>query len=168
MKLNRCVLKCGTSLLLVFMANYASSHQNHHQKAHVEAKTEETPRDTFKEINETYVESVKPIFQKSCFDCHSSNTQYPWYSSIPGVKQLIASDVSEAKEHLDMTNDFPFSGHGEPLEDLKAIGEQVDKDEMPPFRYTIMHSGTKISDADRKIISDWVSSSIQKLEIKKP
>ena len=165
MKLNTCVLKCCLSLLLIFVTNFASSHENHH-KAHMPKKTEEVTKDSFKEINEAYLKSVKPIFQKSCFDCHSSNTRYPWYSGLPGVKQLIASDIGEAKEHLDMTNDFPFSGHGEPLEDLKAIGEQVDKGEMPPFRYTIMHSESMLSEADKKVISEWVKSSLQKLELK--
>ncbi len=164
MNLNKCVLKCGTSLLLVFMANYASSHQNNHQKVPIESKPEETTKDTFKEVNEAYIKSVKPIFQKSCFDCHSSNTQYPWYSNIPGVKQLIRSDVSEAKEHLDMTNDFPFSGHGEPLEDLKAIGKQVDNGEMPPFRYMIIHSESELSETDKKIILEWVHASIKKFD----
>lgn len=84
----------------------------------------------FFEINESYIASVKPIFKNSCFDCHSSSTYYPWYSKVPGAKHLIESDISEAKEHLDMGADFPFKGHGSPKEDLEAIDTSTPAGEL--------------------------------------
>ena len=71
-----------------------------------------TPNDKeqkkYTKINQAYLKIVKPIFKKSCFDCHGNSTVYPWYYKIPGIKQLIDSDIREAKRHLDFSKDFPF------------------------------------------------------------
>jgi hypothetical protein len=113
----------------------------------------------YKQINELYLSQVKPIFQKKCFDCHSQNTQYPWYYKFPGVKQLIDHDTREAKEHLDYTNDFPFSGHGTPAKDLDAIQDEVKEDSMPIFRYWILHRDSGLTQEEQRIILEWVKSS---------
>jgi hypothetical protein len=117
-------------------------------------------------INESYIANVKPVFKKSCFDCHSSNTNYPWYSRVPGAKQLIESDIAEAKEHLDMSADFPFKGHGAPKEDLEAIRDSVNEKTMPPFRYRMMHWSSGLNDSERTTILRWVEESLAQLESK--
>ncbi len=89
----------------------------------------------YTQINKLYIKTVKPIFKKSCFDCHGNTTNYPWYYKVPGVKQLIDSDIKESKKHLDFSKDFPFISHETPLKDLDAIGKSVNNNSMPPFRY---------------------------------
>ncbi|GEM_PF-576908 len=118
-------------------------------------------------INENYLKTVKPIFQKSCFDCHSSQTQFPWYHSLPFVKRLLDSDVQEAKKHLDLSHDFPFEGHGTPQEDLEAIGKSIRKGTMPPFRYRMMHWGSGVSKSDQDAILKWVEESQKRLILNK-
>ena len=120
----------------------------------------------FAEINESYVASVKPVFKKSCFDCHSSSTNYPWYSKVPGAKHLIESDISEAKEHLDMSGDFPFKGHSAPKGDLEAIRDAVTEKTMPPLRYRIMHWDSALGENERATVLKWVEESLAKLESK--
>lgn len=144
---------------MILTYSFAGSHEGHHH----ELTAEEKNQVTLKEINNAYLSSVKPIFQKSCFDCHSSTTHYPWYANLPLAKQLIASDLQEAKKHMDMSHDFPFQGHGSPLEDLKAIEESVSKGEMPPLRYRLMHLNKTVSAEDREAISDWVRQSLKSL-----
>ena len=117
-------------------------------------------------LNESYIATVKPIFKKSCFDCHSSNTNYPWYSKVPGAKQLIESDITDAKEHLDMSADFPFKGHGAPKEDLEAIRDSVNEKTMPPFRYRMMHWSSGLNDSERATILRWVEEGLAQLESK--
>jgi len=126
------------------------------------------PKEILEKINESYLKNVKPIFQKSCIDCHSNQTKYPWYANIPGAKQLIASDVAEAKTHLDMTEDFPFKGHGSPAEDLEAIRSSVVDNSMPPFRYWILHSGSRIDGKEEKTVLEWVDSSLKWLGESQP
>lgn len=125
---------------------------------------EKQDKDSLASINESYLSVVKPIFKKSCFDCHSSDTKFPWYSDLPRAKQLIQSDIAEAKEHLDMSEDFPFKGHGSPREDLEAIDKAVIDGSMPPFRYRILHPASKLTDSEKKAIREWVSKSLKILE----
>ena len=115
-------------------------------------------------INQEYLKSVKPIFQKSCFDCHGNTTVYPWYYKIPGVKQLIDSDIKESKKHLDFSKDFPFVSHETPIKDLDAIGKSIKNDSMPPFRYLIMHGDKKLTKGEVKQVDKWIRESKEMLK----
>lgn len=148
----------ATIYLLSLFFPTAFAHKNHNAGHSVQTPSK-TPTDQLSQINEIYKRGVKPIFQKKCFDCHSQSTKYPWYYKIPGAKQLIDSDIKEAKEHLDFSNDFPFGGHGVPHEDLEAIGDMAKENSMPPFRYWILNKDTRLSEEDRRIILEWVDSS---------
>lgn len=160
MKQGLCALRCGFAILIVVAAIIAESHEAHHNAV----SPEKIEAAKLEKINSEYLKSVKPLFQKACFDCHSSSTNMPWYGSIPGVKQLIESDIDEAKKHLDMTGDFPFAGHASPHEDLKAISKSIKEATMPPRRYRIMHSSSALTDDEKKIIQDWISKSVTELD----
>ena len=107
--------------------------------------------------------SVKPIFQKKCYDCHGSGNKKPWYYIVPGAKHLMNSDISEAKYHMDMTNGFPFSGHGTPLDDLNSLRKTTKENTMPPKKYLIMHWGNSLGNEDKKIINKWIDNSLTKM-----
>ncbi len=159
MKPSTCALKCGLAILLITVASFASSHEAHHEAK----KTEVVDVEGLEKINASYVENVKPLFQKACFDCHSSGASLPWYSSIPGVKQLIQSDIEDAQKHLDMTNDFPFKSHASPKEDLESILKAVTDDSMPPLRFRVMHPSSSFSKVEQKLVEDWVDQSLKEL-----
>ena len=132
-----------------------------------EVVSKKIPKETMELINSSYLKNVKPIFQKKCLNCHGTGNPLPWYSTIPGPKQLILYDIKEAKEHMDMTNDFPFSGHGTPSDDLKALAETVKEGSMPPFRYKIMHWRSSLNESDKKTINEWVEGSLKLINSKK-
>ncbi|MBS1963231.1 MAG: heme-binding domain-containing protein [Bdellovibrionales bacterium] len=133
---------------------------HHHHDEPARSRSEQEIRDEkLKRIGVSYLAQVKPIFQKACFDCHSNQTRYPSYYKIPGIRQLIDSDIAESKKHLDFSNDFPFKSHASVEEDLKAIGDEVREGDMPPFRYRILHSRQKLTKEDKAAISTWVSES---------
>lgn len=143
---------------LALFAPNAFAHKNHHAAPSMPVPAK-VPNARLARINEIYKRDVKPIFQIKCFDCHSQRTNYPWYYRLPGAKQLIDGDIKEAKEHLDFSNDFPFGGHGVPSEDLEAIAGVAKENSMPPFRYWILHSGSRLSEGDKRIILEWVDKS---------
>lgn len=120
------------------------------------------------EINQEYKTDIKPIFKVKCFDCHSTQTRYPWYYKIPGIKQMIDYDTREAKKHLDMTKDFPFISHETPLKDLKSIQESILEDEMPPLRYLLGHWDARLTQKEKEQVSLWSKKSIQILKLKTP
>jgi hypothetical protein len=118
------------------------------------------------EINKNYLSQVKPIFQRSCFDCHGNTTKYPWYYKIPGITQLIDSDIETAKKHLDFTQDFPFKSHDTPLNDLYAISKSIKNKTMPPLGYRLLHGDTKLTEKEVIQVQDWIQKSVEMLKLK--
>jgi len=153
-----------TLTLLILLISYVSfSHlKEDHKKEESNMRTGENSR--IKEINRSYLKDIKPIFQNKCFDCHGTVKSLPWYSVLPGPKQLIQDDMREAKEHLDMREDFPFKGHGTPRNALIEIKEVVEDNSMPPLRYKLLHWHSGLDGDEKKRIEDWVERSLKSLD----
>lgn len=126
----------------------------------VSSKTESA----LKQIGVDYEKKIAPFFKKSCFDCHSSQTNYPWYYKFPIVKQIIDSDIKEGRSHLDFSQGFPFKSHDSPKNDLKSIKKSISEKKMPPQKYLLLHKGAKLSQNEIDIIFDWVTKSLGALE----
>ena len=114
----------------------------------------------YKEINDAYLADIKPIFEKKCFDCHGTLSKKPWYYDIPGISYMIQKDMEEAKEHMNMRQDFPFISHESPYNDLKSIKKIGLKGGMPPLKYIIGHWDSKLSDNERKALIKWSNDSM--------
>lgn len=84
------------------------------------------------------------IAQKACFDCHSNETVWPWYSNIAPVSWLIQRDVDEGRRHLNFS-EWPGRGSYE-------IGEVIAEGEMPPAQYLLIHSGAKLTTAEKQTL----------------
>lgn len=110
-------------------------------------------------ISVTY-ENVKPIFENSCYDCHSSKTKYPWYYSLPIISGMIDDDIKEARNHVDMDTGFPFGGHASQTEQLREIREEIGNGDMPLWSYRLMHSGVIIEGATQDTVFKWIDESI--------
>ncbi len=137
------------------------------ENAEWETISEEIPQSILKGINSSYLKNIKPIFQSKCLDCHGNVESLPWYSNLPGAKQLIRDDISEAKEHMDMSNDFPFSGHGTPQNDLEALERSINENSMPPLRYKVMHWDSGLESDEKSVIKAWIKKSIHLINLKK-
>jgi hypothetical protein len=107
------------------------------------------------EITTDYQLTVAPLFQKACADCHSGDTQYPWYSMMPGVSQWIKNDIEEARKHIEFSNGYPFQSHASRLEDLIAVEKSILDGSMPPLRYRLMHSQARLNEQEKKRIIHW-------------
>lgn len=114
-------------------------------------------------INQVYLQQVKPILQVKCLMCHGRVDRVPLYAVIPPVSFLIKSDMRDAKKEMDMTFGFPFQGHGAPKDDLEAFAKVVEDGSMPPLQYKLMHWRSGLNDNEKKIIMEWVQSSLQTL-----
>jgi hypothetical protein len=140
--------------IALFVGSFSYAHEKHHHSKN-EIEVSKTSSKV-NELQEIYTRDVKPIFVKKCFDCHSSTTNYPWYYRLPFAKGMIDQDVTEAKKHLDMSNGFPFKGHGTLEEDLEAIAKSINEKTMPPLRYRILHPGAIISEQEKTVITQWI------------
>jgi hypothetical protein len=107
------------------------------------------------EITAEYQLAVAPLIQRACADCHSGDTQYPWYSMMPGISQWIKDDIEEARKHMEFSNGYPFQSHATPLEDLIAVEKVIKDGSMPPLRYRLMHSRARLNEQEKKRIIDW-------------
>lgn len=145
-------------LTLLFTQN-VHAHSEHH-KAEAEKKApSEISASVLQDINANYQKNIKPIFQKKCFDCHSGQTNYPWYYKLPLAKQLIDHDIEEAREHLDMSDDFPFQGHGSPAEGLEELQEVIEDNEMPLLIYKLLHWNSGVTKEESEKIFQWIKKS---------
>ena len=157
------LLKWG--LLTIFIITpeshlFAHSHMHH--------STEETKfylsSDIIQKVSVTYIEKIEPIFKAKCFDCHSTQTKYPWYHAIPGIRQFIDGDVKDGLGHIDFTPGYPFRTKHSPLEILTGIKKIAIKNSMPPIEYKIMHWKSSLTKKEREKILEWVNSSRRLIE----
>ena len=159
-----------TLIVFTFQDSWGHGGEDHSKKKSPEVVHDSIGFDSkeveevYKKINTSYLKKIKPIFKKSCFDCHSSQTTYPWYYKVPGVKQLIDSDIKEAKSHLDFSNDYPFISHDTPENDLKSIEKSISKKIMPPKKYLWMHNNAKLSQQEVEEIKKWIKVSLEALK----
>ena len=101
--------------------------------------------------------AVLAILQRSCRDCHSEATLYPWYSYVAPVSWLIKSDVSRGRKHLNFSrwNEYPLVRKER---SLSEIANQVKDREMPLLQYTLLHPDAKLSDSDVNAIFQWTQT----------
>ena len=87
--------------------------------------------------------ATRDLAKIACFDCHSNEFVWPWYSNVAPVSWLVYRDVVEGRRRLN------FSEWSTPPRDVLEISELINSGEMPPFQYTIIHK-TAILDSTQK------------------
>jgi hypothetical protein len=94
------------------------------------------------------------LFQRSCQNCHSENTQWPWYSHIQPLSYLINKDVQEARHHVDFSNWNAYSPD-QKRDLLSRMGSLVRSGQMPLPRYVALHGDAKLTPKQRQQIYQW-------------
>ena len=100
---------------------------------------------------------IGAILSRSCNDCHSNRTVWPWYSAVAPVSWLVAYDVNQGRRALN----FSEWGTRDPAKNHEMLGEickEVTEKEMPGPIYPLMHSGAGLSDADIQSVCRWTQS----------
>jgi len=100
---------------------------------------------------------VAAMLHAACYDCHSSETRWPWYSHIAPMSWLIAGDVREGREHLNLSN-WP---EGDPKRAAKwfdRMSEEIRSGEMPLEKYTKIHADARLTESQRKELADWLDA----------
>ena len=97
---------------------------------------------------------TRALFRRACFDCHSDETVWPWYSNIAPVSWLVQNDVNGGRGHLN------FSEWDRPQRHAKDVAAQVKGDEMPPWFYLPMHSAAKLTAAEKQALLAGVEESL--------
>ena len=108
-------------------------------------------------------DNVHQIFKRSCFDCHSDHTTWPWYTNIAPASWLVAKDVSNGRTKMN------FSEWGKIPESkrearLEAICEEIKEGEMPLKEYLYLHGDAKLSQQEKDLLCSWVEAELKKIE----
>jgi cytochrome c551/c552 len=101
--------------------------------------------------------NVKVALRAACYDCHSNETVWPWYSHVAPMSWLLAYDVLEGREELNFSTWQRYDA-GKQQKKLKKSVEEMNEGEMPPWFYTMMHPPARLADADRQAIISWASA----------
>ena len=99
---------------------------------------------------------VAAVLRRACYDCHSHETVWPWYSRVAPISWLVAHDVREGREELN----FSAWDRYDPAKRRKKLAktvEEVDEEEMPPWYYALVHPDARLSAAERELVRAWAA-----------
>jgi hypothetical protein len=106
--------------------------------------------------------TVADTIARACTNCHSENTQWPWYSNIAPASWLIENDVAHAREHLNLSR-WQSLDNAEQRILLTAIGTVIENHEMPPRQYLMLHSEAQLSADEALEIIEWTRAERRRL-----
>ncbi len=102
-------------------------------------------------------EDLRPLLKAACYDCHSYETRYPWYSDIAPVSWWLKHHVNEGRHHLNFSTFGQLSDRDQ-LHALHESVEMVEEGEMPMNSYTWTHADARLSEAQKAQLIDWLKS----------
>ncbi len=117
-------------------------------------QSETIPQTDFMLVNNVPA-TVKKLLQVSCYDCHSNNTQYPWYNKMQPVAWFLEGHIKEGKEELNFSEWDNLSDRRKTSK-LRSIIKQIENDEMPLSSYTLIHKEAKFSEAEAQQVIDYM------------
>jgi cytochrome c553 len=100
---------------------------------------------------------VTSVLQRSCNDCHSNETVWPWYSQIAPVSWMIAADVRDGRKQLNFSEWGKYPP-GRQAELLRDICEEMRKRSMPERGYLLLHPEARLSDSDISEVCAWTQA----------
>ena len=100
---------------------------------------------------------VMEILRTSCYDCHSNESEWPWYSNIAPVSWLVVNDVNEGREHMNFSGWQSYSEEDK-AEDIEEVWEEIEEGEMPLWFYLPLHPEARLSDDQKETIRKWVEA----------
>ena len=113
-------------------------------------------KNTDNDISNSYPvpEDVKTILAKACYDCHSNNTRYPWYTEIQPVGWWLSDHIKEGKKELNF-NEFSSYRIGRQYKKMEECIDEVKEGKMPLPSYTQIHAVSVLTDPEKKIFLNW-------------
>lgn len=115
----------------------------------IEAQTQMTPQ-------------VASILDRSCRDCHSNKTVWPWYTQVAPVSWWLVNHVNEGRQDLNIS-EFGKLPRDRQDRKLRQICDEVTDGQMPLSSYLPMHPAARLSDQDKQTLCDWIDAERQRL-----
>lgn len=112
-------------------------------------------------------QDVATILKKSCTDCHSNNTIYPWYAQIQPVGWWLNNHIREGKRELNLS-EFGAYSIARQYKKSDDIADEVHKGEMPLSSYTLIHRKSKLTDNEKQRLISWCEAIRDTIKSKYP
>ena len=104
--------------------------------------------------------NVAAILKVSCYDCHSNNTRYPWYSVLQPGAWFMARHIKKGKEELNFDEFNNYSKRRKKAK-IKSIISQIEKDEMPLKSYLLLHHDADLTPEQQKVLMQFFQSELE-------
>jgi hypothetical protein len=105
-------------------------------------------------LAETVPLEVANILRSACYDCHSNETKYPWYTNIAPVKWMMYDHINEGRDELNFSEWTTFSPKRKARK-MEEVAEEVEEGHMPEKSYTWMHKEARLSDEQKEVLVNW-------------
>lgn len=112
----------------------------------------------------TLSEGVRAILARSCYDCHSNSTHYPWYTYVQPGGWFMAYHVRNGKEKLNFSEFGALSKRRQESK-IESIGKQIEAEAMPLLSYLLLHRNAVLSPSEKALLVKWVSDSKDSLTV---
>lgn len=99
-------------------------------------------------------DSIIVLLKNSCYDCHSNQTEFPWYSKVKPVAWFLSNHIKEGKEHLNFSVWEDYSTR-EKLGLINDIVEETASGAMPLKSYLLIHRDARLTEAEISALKDW-------------
>ena len=103
--------------------------------------------------------AVASILRRACYDCHSNETRWPWYSRVAPISWLIAHDVELGREEMNFS-EWGTYYPGTRRRKLKWMERALREEEMPLWSYRLMHPDARLSRTDRATLEQWIGQTL--------
>ena len=112
--------------------------------------------------NNEFPEEIETQIRTSCYDCHSNETIYPWYSYVAPISFLVKRDTKVGREELNFSN-WESLDKKKKAKHLTDFIEEIEEGEMPFPPYLITHSDAKLAEKTKQELIDWADSYAESL-----
>lgn len=115
------------------------------------------------EVETMPTSQVATILKNSCYDCHSSQTNYPWYAQLAPVSFWLADHIEDGKKHFNVSE---WNSYSEKKKDhkLEELVEEVEEGEMPLDSYTWIHGN--LSEEQKELVIQWAIMARTRYDVK--
>ena len=101
---------------------------------------------------------VEAIMDRSCINCHSNRTVWPWYGHVAPFSWVVVDDVNEGRRHFNLSDWEAQNSPKEASDHLALVCKEVRDGAMPPISYRIIHKESQLSSDDINVLCSWVQN----------
>lgn len=108
---------------------------------------------------------VAALFHAACYDCHSDETRWPWYSYVAPMSWQIAQDVNHGRRHVNLS-EWPADKPDLARKKIEDMSDEIDDGDMPLGKYTLIHKDARLTSQQRDKLTQWLNAQASVLKSK--